>query len=215
MAHGATARLFAAVDPPAAMREALASWARESGAALRTRGAKVRLLAPETMHVTLCFLGARPIAEIDLLAGALERCAVPEVGPVSLGAPLWLPPREPRSLALELRDPEGGLAALQQVVSEAFAGAIEWEPERRRFRAHVTVARLGRAGKPSRRRAQSRLPRERRRSHAEEPVEAAPALPPTPQLSFTPQAVVLYRSWLDPEGARYEPLAARELARPG
>jgi 2'-5' RNA ligase len=212
MAHGATARLFAAVDPPAAVREALASWAREGGAALRTRGAKVRLLSPETMHVTLCFLGARPVAEIELLAGALQRCAAAEVGPVSLGAPLWLPPREPRSLALELGDPEGGLAALQQIVSEAFAGAIEWEPERRRFRAHVTVARLGRAGKPSRRRAQSRRPRERRRSHAEEPAEAAPALPPTPQLSFTPQAVVLYRSWLDPEGARYEPLAARELA---
>lgn len=213
MAHGATARLFAAVDPPAAVREALASWARETSAALRTHGAKVRLLAPETMHVTLCFLGSRPVAEIEPLSRALEQCGAPAVGPLSLGAPLWLPPREPRSLALELGDPEGRLAALQQLVCETFAGAVDWEPERRRFRAHVTVARLGRAGKPSRRSARGGRTRERRRSHAEEPREAiAPPLPPTPQLSFAPDAVVLYRSWLDPEGARYEALAARRLA---
>jgi RNA 2',3'-cyclic 3'-phosphodiesterase len=201
MAHGATARLFAAVDPPAAVREALAAWARESGATLRTGATKVRLLAPETMHLTLCFLGARPVAEIELLASALERCAAPEVGPVSLGAPLWLPPREPRSLALELGDPEGGLAALQEVVSEAFAGAIEWEPERRRFRAHVTVVRV-RGG--SRRRRDGR-------GGLDSAAIAAAALPATPRLQFLPETMTLYRSLLDPAGARYEALASCRL----
>jgi RNA 2',3'-cyclic 3'-phosphodiesterase len=223
MARGATARLFAAVDPPAAVREQLAAWAREVAAALRgqagpAQDAKLRLLAPETMHVTLCFLGARPVIEIDALATALERCEVPPVGELSLGAPLWLPPRNPRSLALEIGGSAGWLERLQQTIVEAFARAIAWEPDRRRFRAHVTVARIGR-GKPSRSiRSGSPGSRSGRGTGAnegggEEGGARGPFLPPTPQLSFTPGAVVLYRSWLEPQGASYEALATRELTR--
>jgi hypothetical protein len=36
-------------------------------------------------------------------------------------------------------------------------------------------------------------------------------LPATPPLSFLPSELVLYRSWLSPEGASYEPLAAVAL----
>jgi RNA 2',3'-cyclic 3'-phosphodiesterase len=235
MARGATARLFAAVDPPAAVREQLASWAREVSAALRGQAgpgggsgapaggagraedAKLRLLASETMHVTLCFLGARPVAEIGALATALEQCEVPQAGELSLGAPLWLPPRNPRSLALEIGegDDDGWLELLQRAIVEAFAQAIAWEPDRRRFRAHVTVARIGR-GKPSRssraRRSGARSASAGKGGGGEEADARGPFLPPTPQLSFTPGAVVLYRSWLDPRGATYEALATRELA---
>jgi RNA 2',3'-cyclic 3'-phosphodiesterase len=221
-----TARLFAAVDPPAAVREQLAAWAREVAAALRAQAgpaqdAKLRLLAPETMHVTLCFLGARPVAELDALATALERCEVPPAGELALGAPLWLPPRNPRSLALEVGDGEGWLERLQGAIVEAFARAIAWEPDRRRFRAHVTVARIGR-GKPSRSGRSIRPGRTGSRSRrgtgandggGEQGGAHGPFLPPTPQLSFTPGAVVLYRSWLEPQGASYEALAACELTR--
>lgn len=225
-----TARLFAAVDPPAAVREHLASWAREVSGAIRgqagsgggtsaradragrAQDAKLRLLAPETMHVTLCFLGARPVAEIDALAMALEHCKTPQAGELSLGAPLWLPPRNPRSLALEVGDGDGWLERLQQAIVEAFAQAIAWEPDRRRFRAHVTVARIGR-GKPSRAsRSDGRRVGADKRGGSEEADARGPFLPPTPQLSFRPGAVVLYRSWLDPQGASYEALATRELA---
>jgi 2'-5' RNA ligase len=224
MARGATARLFAAVDPPAAVREQLAAWAREVAAALRAQAgpaqdAKLRLLAPETMHVTLCFLGARPVAELDALARALEQCEGPQAGELSLGAPLWLPPRNPRSLALEIGDGDGWLERLQRAIVEAFARAIAWEPDRRRFRAHVTVARIGR-GKPSRSiRSSKPGGRSGRRPASaagqgggEEAGARGPFLPPTPQLSFTPGAVVLYRSWLEPQGASYEALAAHTLA---
>lgn len=224
MSRGVTARLFAAVDPPPAVREQLAAWAREVSGAMRAQAApaqdaKLRLLAPETMHVTLCFLGARPVAEIDALAAALEQCEVPRAGELSLGAPLWLPPRNPRSLALEIGDGDGDgwLERLQRAIVEAFARAIAWEPDRRRFRAHVTVARIGR-GKPSRSSGPSRAggPGGRRSTARKGGVEEAeargPFLPPTPQLSFSPGAVVLYRSWLQPQGASYEALATRELA---
>ncbi|HST33742.1 MAG TPA: RNA 2',3'-cyclic phosphodiesterase [Solirubrobacteraceae bacterium] len=221
--RAATARLFAAVDPPPPVREQLAAWAREVSGAMRAQAgpaqeAKLRLPAPETMHVTLCFLGARPVAEIDALAAALEQCEIPEAGELSLGAPLWLPPRNPRSLALEIGDGDGWLERLQRAIVEAFAGAIAWEPDRRRFRAHVTVARIGR-GKPSRSSSSGRAggpggrrARAGRAGGGEEADARRPFLPPTPQLSFTPGAVVLYRSWLEPQGASYEALATRELA---
>jgi 2'-5' RNA ligase len=225
MSRGATARLFAAVDPPPAAREQLTAWAREVSAALRVRGsggsgtpsavsgqrgadgAKLRLLAPETMHVTICFLGSRPIEEMQALAAALERCEVPPAGALSLGAPLWLPPRNPRSLALEIGDGDGWLQRLHQSIVETFARTIAWEPDRRRFRAHLTVARVAR-GKPSRVRRAGGAGRGERG----EGSTPGAVLPPTPQLSFRPSAVVLYRSWLDPQGASYEAIAARALA---
>lgn len=204
--HGATARLFVAVDPPPAVCRELAAWAR---AALGRPG--VRLLGAETMHVTVCFLGGRPAGEIEAIAGALEEC---ETEPLQLrvGAPLWLPPRNPRSLALEIHDRAGELQRLYASVCEALSGAIAWEPDRRRFRAHVTVARLGRVERGERG-ARGR----RRRARSGEPsVEELGAgvetpLEPSPQLSFAPRELVLYRSQLSPEGASYEALATRAL----
>jgi 2'-5' RNA ligase len=200
MSRPATARLFVAIDPPAAMREQLAAWARLAVAAVASgRGSVprgVRLLQPETMHVTLCFIGSRPVEEIEMIAAAVDGLAAAG-GELFLGAPLWLPPRRPRSLALAVHDCHGELAALHEAVRSALAGAIDWQPERRRFRAHVTVARLGR--EPSR----------RRREDGGERVA-----PPTPQLSFVPAEVVLYRSWLAPAGASYEALAASALSAP-
>jgi 2'-5' RNA ligase len=75
------------------------------------------------------------------------------------------------------------LSALQAAVVAAVAGVCDWEPETRRFRAHVTVARM-RSGS---------APRQRE-------------LPPTPSVSFGVEAVVLFRSWLHREGAEYEAL---------
>lgn len=151
--------------------------------------APVRVLDPELLHVTLCFLGTRPVGEIAAIGAALE-CAMP-VGELSIGAPLWLPPRRPRALSVEVRDdPEGGLAALQGALTEALARACGYRKEHRRFRAHVTLARM-RDG-----------PRGSGGGHV---------LPATPALSFTPASVVLYRSWLSPGGASYEALATRTL----
>jgi 2'-5' RNA ligase len=76
--------------------------------------------------------------------------------------------------------------------------ATSWQAERRRFRAHITVARMrGRSAA-------------RRSSHAGEP-----ALLATPPLSFTPASIVLYRSWLSKAGASYEALAASDLLAAG
>jgi len=192
-----TARLFVAVDPPGEVRRRLAEWARgavrEASYGAR-EGTSPRVLDPELLHVTLCFLGGRPVGEIDLLAAQLGTCDGP-VGELSIGAPLWLPPRRPRALAVELHDEDNELgrlrasvvAAIEEVASEALGGE-ERTAAKRHFRPHVTVARMGRGQAPHER-----------------------ALPPTPALSFVPTEMILYRSWLSPEGASYEAVASHPL----
>jgi 2'-5' RNA ligase len=203
-----------AVDPPQEVCGELAAWARAAlgGARAgdphrceRPATANVRVLGAETMHVTLCFLGGRPIGEIETIAAALQTPPGQSVE-LHVGAPLWLPPRRPRALALELQDRTGALTRLQAGVRDALASAIDWQPERRRFRPHVTVARIGRGG-DRRRRAASR--RSGRSGSDGAPQE--PGLAPSPQLSFAVGELVLYRSLLSREGARYEPIATREL----
>jgi 2'-5' RNA ligase len=202
MSRDVVARLFVAVDPPGDVRAQLIAWARAAATHLgahRRRGAAddIRLLAPEALHVTLCFLGGRPVGEIGEIGSVLSRCAQ-RVGELSLGAPLWLPPRSPRTLAVEVHDRDGGLARLHATVARAIAEAIDWQAERRRFRAHITVARM------------------RGRSAARRPPQAREdSLPATPSLSFVPDSVVLYRSWLSPEGATYEALASCDLLAAG
>lgn len=199
-----TARLFVAVDPPPYVCEQLASWARTAlREASRGHGAQARVLDAELLHVTLCFLGNRPTEEIDPLAARLAQCRG-AAGELAVGAPLWLPPRRPRALAVELHDEHDQLVSLQRSVVAAYGEPpAEGHPDdaaarharvakHRRFRPHVTVARL-----------RSGTERISKGSHGGEP-----ALPPTPALSFVPSEVILYRSWLAPEGANYEKLAA-------
>jgi 2'-5' RNA ligase len=188
MARGASVRLFAAVDPPAEVASALSRWARTAAREGRGHDAPaLRVLDPTSLHVTMLFLGERSAGEIGALSAALAEAAQ-RAQPCVLetGAPVWLPPRRPRALAVEVHDPGGELAGLQRELAGALC-AVTGEQPPRRFRAHLTVAR-SRA-----------VPR------------AQAPLPATPQLRFEVAEAVLYRSRLEPDGARYEPLAAAPL----
>jgi len=121
-------RLFVALDLPATVRGALHDWA----AALEDPA--LRLIAPESLHVTLLFLGE----------------SEPVVLPAAGAAPslrIARPRRTPRFLAVSLDDPSGRAGELQRAVVAA-AGR---EPEARPFWPHVTVARpRDRHGRPPR-----------------------------------------------------------------
>jgi 2'-5' RNA ligase len=190
MSGDATARLFAAVDPPPEVADELSAWARSAARTGRDGEAPaLRVLDPDSLHVTLLFLGERPVEEIDALGAALSDVSLgaPECR-LETGAPLWLPPRRPRALAVEIHDPDGELTALQRELARGLC-EITGEQPPRRFRAHVTVARSRAAP----------------RRGAE--------LPATPPLGFTVAEAVLYRSRLEPSGARYEPVARAPLGR--
>jgi 2'-5' RNA ligase len=169
-------RLFVALDPPAAVRHRLAGWLREQRAALPG----VRPVAEEHLHVTLAFLGERPPSEVEPVAAAVAAAAsTGAAADLGVGAPLWLPPRRPRVLTVEVHDDRGDLRALQADVASALEAAVGWR-EDRAFRPHLTLGRL------------------RPDALRERPAPAA-----TPALRFDGEAVTLYRSLLEPTGARY------------
>src|SRR5205085_819178 len=110
------ARLFVALDPPAAARDALAAW---RGRAFAGRD-DLRLPDAATLHVTLAFLGYRPEKEIpvigSLLRSACTGCQVPELAAEEV---MPLPPRRPRLFAQDLADPGGACVELQAAVLDA------------------------------------------------------------------------------------------------
>jgi 2'-5' RNA ligase len=176
-------RLFAALDLPVGVRTTLAAWA----AAAVGSDERLRLVAPESLHVTLVFLGERPDADAatTALRGALASpCPSP---PLTLGEPLWLSARRPHVLTVALEDPSGGLAEIHAAVLDEMVRSAGQEAERRRFRPHVTVARV-----------RGRL----------RPFE----LPAPSSLTFHPPAVTLYRSRLGQGPARYEAVASVPLS---
>lgn len=175
-------RLFLAAELPDRVSDELAQWTR----AAVGRGEQPRRLDPAAMHLTLCFLGEQPPSAVAPIARALGESAelVAAVADLRLGAPVWLPPQRPRVLAVAVGDPDGALGALREALVAQLAAILAWDPGRERFRAHVTVARM----RPGSQRARE--------------------LPPTPPLRFAVTAATLFRSTLDPGGARYEALAS-------
>jgi 2'-5' RNA ligase len=178
------ARLFVALELPDAAREALVRWRASAVAGI----SGLRLVRPEDLHATLCFLGTRPVGEIEPIGAACGVAAGEPPVESSFGEPLWLPRRRPRVLAVSLQDDEGALARLQSTLSEALVAGSWYAPESRPFLAHVTVARV-----------------------AGDARVRALALAAPPADAIRCSRVTLYRSRLSRSGARYEPLTTVEL----
>jgi 2'-5' RNA ligase len=179
-----SARLFAALELPAPVRDALGAFGRAAAA----DDFALRAVRDDALHVTLAFLGHRALDDIDPAREAVREVAAP-VPDLSLGDALWLAPRRPHVLTVEVADATGALLALQERVVTALVEAVGYEPDRRRFRAHVTVARVRHGAAPRR-----------------------GGLPDAPSASFAGEAVTLYRSWLGGGPARYEALERVPLA---
>ena len=121
----------------------------------------------ETLHLTLCFLGERPgRRRSTTLAARSPRAPAQRVGELRWARPLWLPPRRPRALAVEIRRPQGGeLAHLQRELSAAAGAARRLGPRAPALpgppdgRAHARAARRRAGGSCRRRRPLRFTPR--------------------------------------------------------
>lgn len=188
------ARLFVALDLPDETREGIVAWGREALADPALRPVK-----PESLHVTLAFLGHRPEREIEQIAEVVRRQDAPAPW-VELRDPVQRPPRgKARLYALPVLSP--GTEALQTGLARDLAEQGFYKPEERPFWPHVTVARVRPEGRGSRRPAV---------------VSGVPG--PIPEGLTEPRIAVrlaLYRSELQPTGARYVPLAQVELPGQG
>lgn len=181
-------RLFVALELPEAARDELVKWRDQ----VLGRGLDLRPLTADSLHATLCFLGWRAADEVQAIAAACAVVAAEPAPALSLGESRWLPPRRPRVLAVELRDPTGALARTQASLSGVLVSGGWYEPEKRPYLPHVTVARAAREVRVARR-----------------------PLPLLPSLEFHAGCVTLFQSRLSRSGARYEPLASIELAGGG
>ena len=178
-------RLFLALELPEDVRRSLAEWRDRALGDLE----ELRPVRADYLHVTLVFLGWQFERDVDRAAaaafGALAGLPGCELVPAGL---VPVPRRGPRLFALDMGDPGGTAAAVQAAAARALAAERLYEPEKRPFWPHVTLARVKRG---------RRAPR----------IDA----PDPPGDAFTAAGVTLYRSVLQPQGARYEALRRHTL----
>jgi RNA 2',3'-cyclic 3'-phosphodiesterase len=160
-------RLFCALRLPDDTLDTLLEWQAEHLAG--------RIVAPDHLHVTLAFLGHRPVSELAVISDALKIVAA-AVGTIRLAPERY---RETRSVGMLVLTDEGGRATqLAGELHERLERAGVYERERRTWLPHVTVVRFG------------EKPRLR---------------PPLPALApFTPSDAAVYHSVLRSTGAQYE-----------
>ena len=187
------ARLFVALELPAAAHAALHEWQRDLTGRCPD---ELRPVPDAALHLTLAFIGYRAERDIPAIAGVLERVTTPGAEiPLSFQEPLQpKPPRRPKLYAAALLETDE-LTRLRAVIAEELTAAGLFEDERRAFWPHVTLARVKRSAKHHR---------------APDPAPGAPAK--LTAQSFAAAAVTLFRSHLEPAGARYEALARIPLS---
>ncbi|MFH1091300.1 MAG: RNA 2',3'-cyclic phosphodiesterase [Pseudomonadota bacterium] len=160
---------------------------------LRRTSADVKWVRPESVHLTLKFLGYVDEAQIEPLAqasaGAAE--AHPQLALRLDGMGVFPSRSRPRVVWLGLAGDVERLSALQKDIESA-AADFGFEPENRAFTPHLTLGRV-RSG----------------RGRAEM-TAALEGLEPRP-LEFRAEEVILFRSDLKPTGAVYTPLSRLPL----
>lgn len=188
------ARLFIALDLPDAVRRGIAGWGRKS-----LTDPALRPVRSEALHITLAFLGWMPEKEVPRLGEIVEASAA-EAPSIQLSGPVQRPERgRPRLFALPADSSQ--VIALHAWLEEDLVAAGLYEPEKRPFWPHVTVARVRREERGSKRPALvSKLPE---------------ALPQGLLQPAVCRRMTLYRSELQPQGAQYTPLAQVELPAGG
>ena len=163
-------RLFLGIRLPAGAVETLADWqARELGGV----GENVRIVPRENLHVTLAFLGSRPVGELPAILDVLRRASA-DAEPLRFDVTGY---RETRSVGmLTLEEASGSGAELAGRVQAELAELGVYRPEARPWLPHVTVLRF----------------RERPRLH-----------PESPTLGWMSSDAAAFLSRLHPSGARY------------
>ena len=170
-------RLFCALTLPEDVLGGIERWQRaalSSGARVVPRG---------HLHITLAFLGSRPVSELDAIAGALRAVAAGAVLPVTLRPLRYCETRSVGMLVLE--DEKDRAARVATDLHSRLERLGVYEPERRSWLPHVTVLRF--------------------RRHP----QLRPSLPDLG--AFSPSDTALYHSLLRSDGAQYEILESVAL----
>ena len=184
-------RSFVALDIPVKTQEALASLTHE----LQKTHAPVSWIKADRIHLTLKFLGNVPPEQTEAIQAALLPAAASsppfQLQPFGCGAFPTI--KQMRVVWVGLRGDDKALLALQKSVETALA-PLGFEPEDRPFRAHLTLGRV------------------KGRQHQRSLQEALLSRQGFEAEAFDVTELVMYKSELMPQGARYTPLFRATLS---
>jgi 2'-5' RNA ligase len=193
-------RLFVALDIDDAVRGRIALFLH----GVRRFVPDARWVRPESLHVTLKFIGEKPEDEVEKIRRALEMITTDTFEMNFRGCGFFPSARAPRVfwIGIEGGPPLGSLAA---VVDEKLA-SLAIPKEEHPFNPHLTLARGG-GGSGSPRKQTGDRPN-RSFQHLQEKLAAWP----TPEFgTMTSREFFLYQSQLSPGGSKYTKLAGFTL----
>ena len=193
-------RLFVALDIEEDIRNRIAHFMD----GVRTTAPDARWVNPESLHVTLKFIGEKPdamVKQIEAVLGTIE------AGPIEVRfreTGFFPTPGSARVFWVGI-EADSGLAQLAKNVDQVSAG-IGIPEEQRAFSPHLTLARAG-----TRTGTSSGVPRWRKGDRANRQFaklqEKLEKTPPPDFGTMTAREFFLYRSQLSSQGARYTKIA--------
>jgi 2'-5' RNA ligase len=194
-------RLFVALGIDEVIRERIRGFAN----ALRALAPNVRWVSPESLHITLKFIGEQPETKVSAIEGALAKVAAPSM-PISFRGCGFFP--NAKSSRVFWIGVEAGvqLTQLARQVEEALV-PLGIEKERRGFSPHLTLARAaGGSGAPGRQKGDSP-------NLSFAAVQKRLAEIPSPEFgTMTAREFFLYQSHLSSQGSRYSKMAGFALS---
>jgi RNA 2',3'-cyclic 3'-phosphodiesterase len=165
---------------------------------------QLRWVRPESLHLTLKFIGEKPSQVVEEIKGALSAIHAQQVEITLRGYGFFPTARAPRVFWIGIES-RPGLAALAQAVDQTTAG-LGIAQEERGFSPHLTLARGGRG---------SGAPQRQKGDHANKSFQRLQeklAALSTPEFgSMTAREFFLYESQLSRAGSRYTKIARFEL----
>ena len=184
-------RTFIAVEIPDKIISSIAKVQED----IKTYGFKIRWVQPESIHLTLKFLGNIEAADAENVGRAVCKAAR-AVAPLSLqakGIGVFPGIRRPRVVWVGITGQLETLGRLQKTLDENLA-AIGFPKEKRPFKGHLTLGRI------------------QKKIDSKTFIEALDTLGIFETETFTADRVVLYKSELKASGAVYTKLVSAPLA---
>jgi len=138
-----SARTFIAIELDEALKAALGRVQALLGEQMPARS--VRWVSPDSIHLTLKFLGDTPVEKVDEVKAALARAAAEvQSFPFVVGGVGCFPTvQQPGVVWVGLQEPTGALSRLQKAV-ESHVVPLGFPAEKRPFSPHLTLGRVQR-----------------------------------------------------------------------
>jgi RNA 2',3'-cyclic 3'-phosphodiesterase len=187
-------RIFVALDIDAEIRERIARFIAE----MRALAPDVRWVPPESLHVTLKFIGEKPDLVVRQVQERLASISGPSFDLSFRGCGFFPAAKSARVFWIGI-EAGTGLAKLASQVEEALVG-IGIPKEARPFSPHLTLARAG-SGAPRRR-------KDDRSNKIFATLQQKLIEMPAPEFgTMSAREFFLYRSQLSSQGSRYTKIA--------